>query len=268
MTSLASTVGPLDLPIPAGAANSPITDPLITGLLAYIGHWLKIGLDAKLAVLGGPDTTAVTDACPTANRFDFDPKGWWTRAVIASQQPCLFIWHKSAKRFPQSTVYDMRERQIGVLYVFPEFNAPRGFPTRTGLMNAVDAIIRRAFDRGAHPTYENGVQFTDTIADVDTLEVYLDGTEEGFEFASPQTGAGAGGQPDGGFEQYGFPTLRGTIIARERIGADTFEDPDDILGDITFTITHNEQGDVANGLDVLEGVFPAPDGSEDGDEVV
>lgn len=268
MTTVASTVGPLTLPIPAGAANSPIADPLIDGLLEYLAFWIKWALDAKLANLQGPDTVAVSDACPEANRFGFNPAGWWVRVMTETRQPALFVWHQRSSRTKQTMVYDMRERQIGVMYAFPEFLGPRAYPTRSGLIQAVDAVIRKAFERGAHPGYQNDMQFVDTIADPGTLEVILDNAEEGFEFVGPQIGAGAGGQPDGGFEQYGFPTLRGTIIARERILGDSLEDPDDILNGISVGLYHNEQGDVGNGVLIKAGTLLPSDGSEDGDEVV
>ncbi len=267
MTTLASTTGAFALPIPAGAADTEIDDPVILGLLAYLGHWYSWGLDTKLANLAGPDTTAVSNACPDTNRFAFNPEGWWARVLSETQQPALFIWSKGSKRTPQTMIYDMRERQLGFLYVFPEVLGPRAMPTRSGLMQAIDALTRRAFDRGAHPTYENGVQFVDTVASPGCLAVYLDSTEEGFEFPGPQIGAGAGGQPDGGFEQYGYPTLRGTIVARERISNDSFEDPEDVLEGITLGLYHNEQGDVGNGLLVKDGTLLPGDGSEDGDEV-
>jgi len=268
MATAASTTAGLVIPVPAGAANSAIADPLTDGLAAYCGHWIKYALDAKFAVIGGPSTTAITDACPTANRFSYDPKGWWTIAVENAQTPCLWVWSISDQRERQTMVYDMITRKLGFLYAFPQVLGPRGMPTRSGMMNAVAKALRVAFMRGAHPTYAGGVQFVDTIADPNTLEVFLDSTEEGFEFAAPQTGAGAGGEPDGGFEQYGYPVLRGVFTARERVGHDTFEDPGDLLGDMSMTITHNEYGDVLDGLTVLEGTLPGPDGSEDGDEVI
>jgi hypothetical protein len=69
-------------------------------------------------------------------------------------------------------------------------------------------------------------------------------------------------------QQYGFHCLRGSLFSRERLGHDAFVDPDDVLGDLSMTITHNEYGDVLDGLTVLEGTLPGPDGSEDGDEVI
>lgn len=271
MTSLASNVAALSLPLEAGAANARIPEPLVVGLLAYLGFWIKWGTDAKLATIKGPLVTAgssvaITDACPLANRLPYNPGTWWVRFMTEATAPALWVWAKGSKRTKLSTVYDIRERQMGFLYAFPEVLAPRALVTRFGLMSAVDALIIRALDRGAHPDYENGVQFCDTIADPNTLELAFDSSEEGFEASRPETGAGAGGRADGGFEQYGFPTLRGTIVARERVSGDSFEDPGDILGDIDVTITHNEYGDVSDGLTILEGVLPGPDGSEDGDE--
>lgn len=268
MTTLGTTIGGLTLPIPAGAANSRIADPLIDGLRDYIGHWIKWALDAKFAMISGPDDVVVSDACPALSRFSYDPGGWWVRTIVERKTPGLWVWGPRWKRIPYSTIYQMRERPIQFLYAFPDQLAPRGSDTRSGLMNAADGALRRAFDRGAHDTYANGVQFVDTIAEPNTLEVFFEDAEMSFEFSAPATGNGAGGRTDGGLQQYGFQCLRGTLIARERIHHDAFVDPDDVLGDMAMTITHNEYGDTLDGLPVLEGTLPGPDGSEDGDEVI
>lgn len=268
MTTLATRVGALSIPVAAGAANSRIADTLIDGLLAYMGHWIKWALDAKFAVLAGPDNVTVSDACPALSRFAYDPGGWWVRTIVEKKTPGLWVWGPRGKRVPYSTIYNMRERPIQFLYAFPDQLWPRGADTRAGLMNVVDAALRRAFDRGSHTTYQNDLQFVDTIADPNTLEVFLEETEVSFEFTGPPTGAGAGGRADGGMQQYGFHCLRGTIMTRERLGHDAFEDPEDVLGDLSVTITHNEYGDTLDGLTVLEGTIPGPDGSEDGDEIV
>jgi len=268
MTTLATSVGAFSLPVAAGAANSRIADPLIDGLCSYMGHWIKWALDPKFAVIAGPDNVTVSDACPVLSRFPYDPGGWWVRTIVERKTPGLWVWGPRAKRVPYSTIYQMRERPIQFLYAFADQLYPRGADTRAGLMNAVDGALRRAFDRGAHDTYANGVQFVDTIADPNTLEVFFEDSEVSFEFSAPATGAGAGGRADGGMQQYGFHCLRGSLLSRERIHHDAFDDPGDVLGDLSMTITHNEYGDVLDGLTVLEGTLPGPDGSEDGDEMV
>jgi hypothetical protein len=267
LTSLSTTIGATEIPVPAGAAHSPIRDPLVVGLLDYLGHWIKETLDAKLPTLGGPDTVAVTDASPTATRYMFDPRGWWVRAMVQTKTPGLWIWHRGSKRIEYSTVHDFRERNIGLLYAFPELSGPRGMPTRAGLMTAVDAALFRALERGSHPTYQNGAMFVSTIAGVNALRVVYQDCQIGFEFAAPQTGAGAGGQPDGGFEQYGFMTLRATIMSRERVGADTPEDPADVNDGLAADIKVSELG-LDDPVAYMTRWLAGPDGSQDGDEVL
>lgn len=268
MTSVATQVGALSIPLAAGAANSRFPDPLADALKAYIGHWIKWALDAKLAVIGGPDNVVVSDACPTANRFSYDAGGWWVRTIVETKKPGLWVWGPRAKRTPYTILYELRERPMSFLYAFPDQLWPRGADTRSGLIDVVDAALRRAFDRGSHPTYQNDVQFAHTIAQVDSLALTFEDSETSLEFAAPQTGAGAGGRADGGLQQYGIHTLRGTILAKEKILLDSFVDPDDALGDLSMTFTHNEQGDTNNGMVLLEGTLPGPDGSCDGDELV
>lgn len=269
MPSLSSTVGAEPIPVPSGTANSRIADVAVDGLLAYLGHWIKYALDPKLAVLLGPDPALqITDACPTANRFAYDPKGWWVQCILNTKLPGLWIWRKSWKRIEYSTLYSWRESTIGLLYAFPEVLGPRGLPTWTAIPEVVDAAVTRAHQRGSHPTFAYcdkpaGTFFPHTITAPGVLRwQYLDSTQA-LEAAGPATGSGAGGMPDIGLEQYVYMTLRGTIVLHEKVLNDTLLDPDDVNNGIAVGISVNEQGDMNSPLHLMDRAFPGPDGSSD-----
>jgi hypothetical protein len=276
MPSIATQVGGTPIPVAAGVADSRIADPFIDALNAYYGHWIKWGHDAKLSNMGGPDKTfLITDACPVANRFPFDPGGWWVRKVQDSKLPVLCIWHRGSKREKQTMVYDVRQRNLGLFYAFPEVLSPRGFAVRSGLMDSIDATIYRATERGSHPTFAHngsalGALLTATVgATPNTLGWTYDSATIQFEAPRPEIGSGAGGATDYGLEQYGFMTLRGTVTTTERIMQDTLEDPNDVFaGGILAGIKVTGLGDVNDALPYMDRVLSHPDGSEDGDEVI
>lgn len=277
MPSVATIVGGTALPVSAGNPNSRIEDVVIDGLLAYLAHWIKWSLDAKLANLRGPDIITIDDACPAANRFALDPRAWWPHPLIATGKPGLWLWQRSSKRQPYSTVYAFRERTLSLLYAFPETLIPRGAPPREGLLNAVDASIFRACERGAHPTFAYGGKpagtcFVHTVAPPGNFRWQYTEALIGFEAVGPTTGSGSGagfaGAPEMGYEQYGFATLRGAIVTQEKILNDTLEDPADVNTGLTIGIGVNGQGDMNNPLFYVDRALPGPDGSEDGDAEV
>ena len=82
-----SQVGPLTLPIQAGATNAKLEDPVVEVLLDYLAWSLNNDLSAKLAQLTGTSSVAV----PTANVFTFDPfepRGHSVKRPV----PSLFVW--------------------------------------------------------------------------------------------------------------------------------------------------------------------------------
>jgi hypothetical protein len=70
---------------------------------------------------------------------------------------------------------------------------------------------------------------------------YTEGTC-GFMVPVPSANAAPGGTAAGGYSQYGFPALTGTIMTKELIGHDTLVDPDDVAFDTTLSAYTNEEG--------------------------
>src|SRR5580698_5849078 len=157
MPTETSAVGPLQLPIPVGAAQSPVDDPVTTGLLAWFGFWLQFDLNAKLANLVG--TSA--DACPVTNRFGWDPINpkpsfVWADQTQADQTivvPALYCWLDKGKTKPYSTVTDQLERRGGLLWIYDQLTLPGALVDRYGLRAAVEASLSRAASLGRHPAF-------------------------------------------------------------------------------------------------------------------
>lgn len=260
MPSVAGTVGALSLPIAAGSANAELADPTVAGLMAYVAFVLKSDLDGKLAQMGG--TTA--DACPTANRYPWDPSTHFVRCNF----PALYMWWqgRSVVR-PQTLVYDVRERKIECLYVFQELTAPSGLRSRAGLTAAVDASFAKAAERGRHPDYApTGLPAgTDILTALSLLRWSYDGGESGFMAPIPNTSNSPGGPPEGGIQR-GYPSVRGSFTVLEKIGPETLTDPEDVTPDILAEFETSDLYDLDNTTPILSRYLVAPDGSEDGDE--
>lgn len=256
--SVASHVGHQDLPLAAGALATPSNDPVVDLVLAYCAHWLKAMLDARLAV----QTPTSADACPTANRWPWDPRDVWTRQA----KPGLYVWQRGASRVsPETLLWDRRERTLGLFYVFEEAQLPDGYTSRAGLMATADAVLARAFDRMSHPTFAHGSAPAGTsirlmLGQSEDLALRYDGGEVGFMAEIPGGGERQGMTADGRVQR-GFPCLRATLTVWERIGVDTSTYEDDANGDATVTIsTNTEAVDPTDTTQVLERYLPAFDG--------
>jgi hypothetical protein len=279
MTSVASKIGATELPLTAGTANAPIAEPLLNLLLAYCGHWIKTSVDPQLSLLEGPSVAAgvavaVTDACPEATRYPHAPGSWWMRdpALLGDEEtgdgavPALYIWERSCKVTRYSLVYDMQERNLGVFYVFPECRGLDGQRARAGLLSAINKALLRASQRNSHPTFTYqgtaypNVPITSIIAERGRLAWELTESAIGFEVPIPSANAAPGGTAAGGYSQYGFPALHGTIMTKERIGHDSLVDPDDVAFDMAMDIYTNEEGDAQNLALFSQSVVPAPTG--------
>lgn len=276
MTSVASSVGATQLPLVAGAANSPIVDPLNDLLLAYLAHWIKTTADPRLSLLLGPGiasgaSVAVDDACHTDSRFSFDPGSSWMRdaGLLGKNgvyRPALYVWERSCKVMPYTLVYDVQVRNIGVFYVFPELRTLDGMRARSGLLSAINKALLRASQRNSHPTFTYqgkaypNVPITSIIAERGRLAWEFTESAIGFEVPVPSANAAPGGTAAGGYSQYGFPAIRATIMTKELIGHDSLVDPDDVAFDMAMDIFTNEDGDAQN-LDLFsQSVVPAPTG--------
>ena len=236
-----SAVGATTLPVPAGASLSAISDPIVDALIDFLGFVIKDALDAKLAVL----TPTSANACPATNRYTYDPRAYWVR----NPTPALYVWWSGrSKVVEHSTVYDRRERDIGLFYVFDELVGPDGQAPRAGLMAAVDAAITRASSLRYHPSYgyngwPNGTPLHASIgADVGFLGWQYKGGQVGAMVPVPSDARQQ--TVDGAVVRF-YPALQGTITVSEKIGGFELEDPADVLGDVATTITND--GSESNG---------------------
>lgn len=279
MTTVASKIGATELPLVAGAANAPISEPFLNLMLAYLGHWIKTSIDPQLSLLQGPSVAsgvavAVTDACPTTTRYPHDPGSWWMRdpLLLGDEEtgdgaiPAFYIWERSCKVEPYSLVYDMQARNLGIFYVFPECRGLDGQRARAGLLSAINKVLMRASQRNSHPTFTYqstsypNVPVTSIIAERGRLSwAYTEGTC-GMMVPVPSANAAPGGTAAGGYTQYGFPALTGTIMTKELIGHDTLVDPDDVAFDTTMSIYTNEEGNPLDQALFSEIVVPMPTG--------
>ena len=287
-----SLVGPLALPIAVGATDAKLPDPVVVGLLAYVGHWIKWGLDAKLATMTAPpcldpeDPTAVADACPVANRVDSDP----SLLVKSFNKPALFGWWDGRDETKQFTlVKKTRTRGIQFLYVFDGIRDSDGPSDTTGvsgqdrwsgLQNAVAALMQRAFARMSHPSFTppglgiaRGADIREALSL--TALLYEGATPIGLGEIDAETAraaAGAAGSQrsmkEGGLSIV-YPALLFSMKVTELIGADTFVDidagdpgPDD-TGDLFVTLNGVEGGaDSFTGPPIMVGVIPGGGGAE------
>jgi hypothetical protein len=285
--SATSQVGLLQLPIAAGATDATLADPVVDGLLAYVAHWIKWGLDAKLATMTAPpckdpgDVTAVADACPTANRFGTDP----SLLVESFNKPALFCWWDGRDSVKQFTIVkSMRVRGIQFLYVFDAIKDSDGpsDPDATGieakvrwagLLNVVASLMQRAFTRYSHPTFTPSTTGAATGADI---RVSLGLTDLLYEGGQPlglgemiteavrQAASAAGSRQtteEGGFSVI-YPCLRFSAKVTELIGDDEFNDldnggtaPDD-TGDIFVTL-RGAESDLGDPVDIVVGIIPS-----------
>jgi hypothetical protein len=252
-----SVLGATSLPVAAGASLSHLTDSVVLGLLDYFAFWIKNTLDAKLAVL----TPTSSDAVPTANRFPYSPGEYWVRSSV----PALYVWWNGpSRRVADTLVYDRRDREIHVQYIFEELIAPDGVTARAGLMSAVDAALFKACARGRHPSYgynssPAGTPLVASLAPESHLAFeYLGGTE-GMMSPVPYSNPRPGGEGGGHVIRF-YPSLLARVAVMERVGADLPDDPDDVFRDADVTISTNETGDPTDVYEILERYLPGFDG--------
>jgi hypothetical protein len=253
MPSSSGPIGPLALPIPAGATNAPIDDPAISGILDYLAFRLRDDLNAKLATIQG--TSA--DACPVPNRFAWNPNTWFVRNSF----PALYVWHDGKSEYVQRSLYYwMRKRTIHALYVFDELVAPGGLNARAGLISAVDASFLKAADAGRHPDYGwNGdPPGTALWVSLQLIGFRYSGGTPGWMAGIPAQGSGTG--PNDGAISRGYPSLLGTFWILERVRDETVSAPADSQGTSATTIATNDDpatpADPSDVIDIIDGVLP------------
>lgn len=261
MPSGTATVGGLTVPVPAGTQNTELADPAVRVLLDFLGWSIANGLDAKLTNMQGTSASA----CPSANRFPFNPQTYFVRNSI----PALYVWWAGRSRPGRysTTVRSSRERDIDAMYVFDELIAPDGFDTRHGLLAAVDAIFHRCADWGRHPNYGYNGAAAGTAARLSAglIDWAYQGATEGRMAAQiPSTSSAVGGPPEGHVVR-GYPALLGRFTVLEHIETLSLEDPADVMGDLEAVIRTSE-GDPGDVIDYMTRYAPGPDGEGEQEE--
>jgi hypothetical protein len=273
----ANLVGPLNLPVPAGAPLSAVDDPTISGLMDYIAFWIRTSLNAKLASLqtGRLDGVGtITDAVPTANRFPWDPAAHFVRGEADGAPrpfPALYCWWQGkGARVPYSILKTLRRRDVGVCWVFEEITLPGALIDRHGLRAAVDAAIHSAIDLGYHPEYgHNGAPLGTPIAvslQLCGFGVRYESGASGLMAPIPGQGAANAGLSSGRADGHivrGYPSTMVTLQIWEEIMPFQPVDPADVGRAITLTLSTNDEGGVTDAVDVLERFLSAPDGTEE-----
>ena len=259
MPSSASTVGPLALPVPAGAALSAIDDPTLSGLGAYLAYWLNFDLNPKLASLRtgrSSDGSAVTTAVPAGNVFAWDPLKPIPLFVRGKQDgaaytlPALYLSSTVDKRKPWSQLHGMRERVVRAAWIFTEATLPGWQVDRYGLRAAACATLFRAIEQGYHPGYNA----QETIAVQLCLAghgILYQGSEQVMLSVRPMTKAGQAEQP----VVRAFPAAIATYLVYEREDGMTAL-PSEAASDLALATSVGD--DPLEALQVAERVVPAP----------
>ena len=262
MPSTTSLVGGLTLPVAAGATNATLADPVIVGLLDFLGWMLETELNAKLAT----QTDLAKTACPSANRFAWNPLEP-TAHKAKLPIPGLWMWqHESSRLLPFTTVLARRQRTLRLLYLAEETPRETGHARRAGLLAAVDAVFCKASDWQRHPSYgygssADGTPLYQSLAELGTFAWrYVGGSMVRFGIdGGPPVEVNVSEKSSG----RDFPGLVGVIEVDEVVGSGTMSDPADVLvdGSLVIDAGDGETGEVVD--DFLTRALDAPDGSED-----
>lgn len=258
-------------PVEGSGTNSAHRDPVIDGLLDYFGHWLKFGLDAKLAEQQGPTTSAaVEDACPVENRFPWDHNGTFMRphntgeAAPVVALPGLWIWEESTERTKDGATLwgdDVLLRNLRLHWVFPQVQIPGGFAARSGLLTDAMRLVAKACFEKSHPTFTpSGATIGAGIINaLGILGLELVSATPGRLSVLPSGGtAGNLGRPGNeGVVQRFYPALNVALRTWERVGEWLADAPADKMQDGSILIRAGDN--TADTADLLERVVIAPD---------
>jgi hypothetical protein len=258
MPSVTTNIGLQTIPYPVGSIGSPIEDRTSLVFLSYFAHWIRKGLDAKLADLGGQ--TAATDevytsACPATNLYPYSHESVWPH----NPKPALYIWWAGpSKTIPKTLVYSLRERTLNLVWIYCQVNSPDEGAARAGLGAAVDAILRLAEFRGSHPTWSY----------TDSERTYPAGMNAGrvagvHDWKLGDLTAGMFAPVPSfqaeGREQNFYPAVVGSLTVWERIGADTFDRMTDANAEARIQVNTSENGGfVQEPVTIAEVVIPNP----------
>jgi hypothetical protein len=261
MPSNETSIGGLSLPVAAGAAGDALPDPAALVLLDYLGFWLRLMLNDKLASMGGdvperPEET-YADACPAANLFPYNPMPGeiWRR----NPKPALYCWWSGKSATVQKTMLKRyRIRELSLLWVFCEVQAPDNDELRYGTLPAVDGVIRLALEEGYHPSYGYGTDAPGTplYKSAGVVEYAIGQSQPGVLAPIPETNNRMNDSP-GQILNY-YPAVQASIMVTEEIVRRTPADPDDVHFGTNIVTKTNESADSAGGLTVVEIIVPGP----------
>lgn len=255
MTLVTGNVGSLVLPIEAGGVDEKFEDPAIEMLLDFTAFVIKTAIDAKLNNLKG----TAADAVPVDNRFTFDPEA--PRGIsIKLPVPALFMWWKGPSELVEwSSIYYMRKRQIGLLYVFPELPSTDEFIRRSGLMNAVDASLYQASLWQGHPEYHGGMSLRSMMGSYACLNEwkYLGG-EVGRFGVDEGPGADRRVSKHSGIDRW---ALKGAMELHERVTPTDLTDGD-IHVESELTINASD-GEHSEAIEFMIRALEGPDGADE-----
>lgn len=260
MPSLGGAVGGVTLPLDAGDINAKLEDPIVEALLDLSAWYIKWAIDAKISRFTGTES----DAVPADRRYSFDPLE--PRGIqIKLNPPCLFVyWRGESKWTNQTQLYATRSREIHMLYVFQELPAKAEMNLRSGLFNAVDAAMFQMCKRQAIAGYSYGddplgTWINKTLADLNTIEWdWMGGKPGRFGIDEGPLAERRAAKRSG----RDYPALMGKWMVDERVALATLEDPTDVTPDIAFELKASD-GETTETVVVINGILPAPDGSEE-----
>jgi len=256
-----STVGALTLPVPAAAAaGDKLEDPFIEALLDFAAFYIKDALDTRLAQI--LPAGSITDACPVANRFSWDPLE--PRGVDKKMPlPALFIWwNGDSRRVPYTQLYNYRVRMLDILYVYEERPTRASLKERRGWSNVVDAALHKMSQREAHQNYTPpggapGMPVYQALGPLTESQWWYNGGRPGrFGIDEGPLAERRAAKRSG----RDWPAVKGTFEVWEKVSGRTLEDPADVLHDGLFAIRGANEGEP---VDIMQRVLPAPDGSEE-----
>jgi hypothetical protein len=257
-----TTVGGLGLPLAPGPAMGTIDDPVVLGLLSFGAFMIRWAVNERIKQIPGPvPDKVILDACPEANCFPFNPE----TTHVREDKPALFAWWEGKSQVSQwTTVYDVRRRDIKLLYLFAETVLPGGADVRHGLSGVVDAVFTRIGRDSSHPGYGfSGAPLgTPLILSLGLMQLQYSGGQQGMISEVPGNATIGEQGRGGGAIQRGYPFLAGTFTVWERVSGSTPQDPGDVALDFPVTLGTNESGDLDDTVDFFEGLLVGPDGSE------
>lgn len=279
MPSQASNVGAFPIPVTVGSKDDALSDPAVDALLDYVAFWIKDALDGQLA----RQTVYKNDAVPTGNRFPFNPmhpQG----VTVRMPAPALFLWWSGAStRIEWTTTYDVRQRELHMMYVVDEMPNRERVVRRAGLLSAVDAAMFKAGDRMLHPSYTPtqlgrtiagaaaGMPWSQAIAALGSLSAEYTGGQV-VRIGINDEDVRANTPPVERESAQDFPALLGVWLVREKVLPETMDGSlpfagsggtgGDATPDLTFTINASD-GESQEVAPFNTRTLGAPDGSKE-----